>query len=205
KLFKQGFSGKKISLYETELLCKDGKRIPIELNVTSILNAEGNPIGRLGVARDITERKQAEKALRESEKRLAQIVQGSSVPTFVIDNKHTITHWNKACENLTGIHAGEVIGTKKQWSAFYSIERPVMADLIIDELTDEEIAKYYEGACQKSVLIEEAYKAEAFFPKLGENGKWVFFTAAPLKDYHGKVIGAIETLQDITERKQTEE
>lgn len=60
RLFKQGFSGKKISLYETELLCKDGKRIPVELNVTSILNAEGNPIGRLGVARDITERKQAE-------------------------------------------------------------------------------------------------------------------------------------------------
>ncbi|MCK4250879.1 PAS domain S-box protein [candidate division WOR-3 bacterium] len=76
KLFKQGFSGKKISLYETELLCKDGKRIPIELNVTSILNAEGNPIGRLGVARDITERKQAEEIVKkhvEMEKTLTKI------------------------------------------------------------------------------------------------------------------------------------
>ncbi len=76
KLFKQELSGEKIPLYETELLCKDGKRIPVELNVTSILNAEGNPIGRLGVARDITERKQAEEIVKkhvEMEKTLTNI------------------------------------------------------------------------------------------------------------------------------------
>lgn len=57
-------------------------------------------------------------ALQDSEKRLSQIVQGNPIPTFVIDDKHIITYWNKACENLTGISANEVIGTKKSGCLF---------------------------------------------------------------------------------------
>jgi len=102
---------------------------------------------------EITERRRAEETLRESEERLSQIIQGSSIPTFVIDNKHIITHWNKACENLTGIPASEVIGTNKQWMAFYPEERAVMADLIVNDLPEEEITKYYGDRYQKSTVI----------------------------------------------------
>ena len=153
----------------------------------------------------VEERRQALEALRESEERLSQIVQGSSVPTFVIDHNHIVTHWNKACENLTGVSANEVIGTQKQWSAFYPAERVTVADLVVDSAPEEEIARYYGGKYQKSTLIEAAYEAEDFFPDLGEGGKWLFFTAAPLRGVGGNVIGAIETLQDITERKRAEE
>jgi len=153
---------------------------------------------------EITERRRAEETLRESEERLSQIIQGSSIPTFVIDNKHIITHWNKACENLTGIPASEVIGTNKQWMAFYPEERAVMADLIVNDLPEEEITKYYGDRYQKSTVIEGACEAEDFFPHLGEKGKWLFFTAAPLIDVQGRILGAIETLHDITERKQAE-
>jgi len=52
---------------------KDGKTVPVELKVTSLLNADGKTIGRIGVARDIRERKQAEKALRESETSLKAV------------------------------------------------------------------------------------------------------------------------------------
>ena len=149
--------------------------------------------------------KQAEEALRESEKRLSQIVQASSIPTFVIDNKHIITHWNRANENLTGISSTEVIGTQKHWSAFYSQERPVMADLIVNDATEKEIAKFYGEKYRKSDAIEGGYEAEDFFPALGERGKWLFFTAAPLTDSEGKVIGAIETLQDVSEPKDIQQ
>ncbi len=150
------------------------------------------------------EQKHAEKALQDSEKRLSQIVQGSTIPTFVIDDKHIITHWNKACENLTGIFANEVIGTKKKWMPFYHAERPALADFIVVNAPEEEIARYYGSKYRKSNVIQGAYEAEDFFSDLGKSGKWLFFTAAALRNVEGKITGAIETLQDITDRKLAE-
>ena len=150
------------------------------------------------------ERTRVQEALRESEMRLSEIVEGTLIPTFVIDNRHIITHCNKAYENLKGISAKEMIGTGKHWSTFYAQPRPTMADLIVDNASEREIAKHYGGKARRSVLIEGAYEAEDFFPGLGEKGQWLFFGAAPLRDAEGKVTGAIETLLDITERKTAE-
>jgi PAS domain S-box-containing protein len=155
--------------------------------------------------KEAARRKAAEHALRESEKILTQIVQASLIPTIVIDNTHTITHCNKAYEELTGIPAGEIIGTQKQWMTFYARQRPIMADLIVENSPEEEIGAYYGGKYRKSEVIDGAYEAEDFFPDLGDEGKYLFFTAAPLRDAEGNIIGAIETLQDITERKHAEE
>jgi PAS domain S-box-containing protein len=135
---------------------------------------------------------------------LAKIIDGSSIPSFVINKKHEVTYWNTAIEALTGIKRGEIIGSDEQWRAFYTEKRPVMADLIVDEASAEEIETYYRGKCQKSRLIDGAYEAEDFFLDLGHNGKWLHFTASPLRDKGGKIIGAIETLEDITERKSAE-
>ena len=87
--------------------------------------------------------KAAEEALRMSKENLSQIVQGNAIPTFVIDNKHRITYCNRAFENLTGLAADKLIGTRKQWMVFYSSERPVMADLIVDKAPVDEVARYY--------------------------------------------------------------
>ncbi len=149
--------------------------------------------------------RKSKKNLQEQKVRLSLIIDGTSVPVFVVDKKHTVTHWNRACETITGIPADEVIGTTKQWSAFYSGARPVMADLIVNEAPEEEISRYYSDKYKRSVLIEDAYEAEDFFPDMGENGRWLFFTAAPLIDHHEKIIGAIETLQDFTDRRKAEE
>ena len=136
---------------------------------------------------------------------LPQIVEGISIPTFVINKEHLIIHWNKACESLTGIRAGEMYNTSNQWKAFYDTERPVLADFIVDHVSEEVVARHYGDKYRKSALIEGAYEAEDFFPALGEGGRWLFFTAAPIRDSAGSIIGAIETLQDITERKRVEE
>jgi PAS domain S-box-containing protein len=155
--------------------------------------------------KEATRFRSAEEELRMSRETLSQIVQGNTIPTFVIDNQHRITHCNRAFENLTGLVADEIIGTRKQWMVFYSEERPVMADLIVNKASGDEVARYYGKKYQKSAVTEGAYEAESFFPNLGENGKWLFFTAAPLKDAEGNVTGAMETLQDISVRKRAEE
>ena len=143
--------------------------------------------------------------LRKKNRLLSQILQEIPIPTFVIDPRHVITHYNKALEELTGISAGEIVGTKNQWKAFYKKKRPVMADLLVDGAGEETIKKFYNEYYHHSDVAPGSYEAEGFFDALGEEGKWLFFTATPLKDKEGKIIGGIETLQDITDRKQAEE
>jgi two-component system sensor kinase FixL len=145
----------------------------------------------------------SEKALWKGKKTLSQIILETLIPTFVIDDKHIVTHWNTACENLTGILAKEIVGTNKQWEAFYSIERPTMADLIMDNASKEEMAAYY-GKYQVSSVLDNAYEGEDFFLDINNKKKWLFFTAAPLRNIEGKITGVIETLQDITGQKLEE-
>ncbi|RTL54464.1 MAG: PAS domain S-box protein [Rhodocyclaceae bacterium] len=153
---------------------------------------------------DFTARKRAEAAHKHTEWVLEQMLQGNPVATFVINEKHEVTHWNRACEAVTGLLAKDMVGTRRPWAAFYEDERPVLADLIVDGAT-EKLESYYKDAHHISAVVLEAYEAERFFPQLGKGGLWLHFTAAPLKDAKGKLIGAVETLVDITERKKSEE
>lgn len=154
--------------------------------------------------KEVAQRKRAEETLRQSEKRLSQILRETSIPTFVIDRNHITIHCNRAFEKLTGISAEEIIGTNRQWTAFYSIQRPVMADLIVDNVPEKEIKKYYRGKCWKSSVVQGGYEAENLFRDSGQGIRWFFFTSSPLRDEKGNITGAIETLQNITERKKAE-
>lgn len=130
--------------------------------------------------------------------------EGSPVATFVINAEHVVTHMNKACATTLGISAEDIIGKAGLGKVFYGYERPVMADLIVDGAMKEIIDDLYQNKYRGSLLIADAYEAEGFFPTLGNGGRWLFFTAAPLRNASGHVIGAIETLQDISERKIAE-
>jgi PAS domain S-box-containing protein len=175
------------------------------ITAAPLWDGQGQLIGAIETLQDITESRETETALMESEKRLSQMVHGSSIPTFVINADHTMILCNRAFENLTGIRAGQILGTKAQWMAFYASERPVMADFIVDGASEEDMKQYYGDKCRRSRLIEGAYEVEDFFPELGSGGKWLFFTAAPLMDDDKKITGAIETLQDVTESRRSAE
>ena len=135
----------------------------------------------------------------------AKFFDGSPVATFVINSDHIVTHFNKACAITLGVSADQVIGKKGLGQIFYGHERPVMADLIVDGGMKDLIDDLYQNKYRSSLVVPDAYEAEGFFPNLGTSGRWLFFTAAPIRDTSGIVIGAIETLQDITERKIAEE
>ena len=159
-----------------------------------------------GIVEERTRHLQAvEREIVERERALSQIIDGNTIPTFVINKDHIVTHWNRACENFFGYKAGEIVGTNKQWLPFRPEKRPIMADVIVDEMEEKEIDKYYGHSWRKSALIEGAYEAEEFFPHIGEKGKWLFFTASPIKNAGGKTVGSIETFWDTTERREAKE
>ena len=141
--------------------------------------------------------------LQESRQYLQSVVQGSPIPTFVIDKEHRITSWNNALVDYLGISADLVIGKPLAGQAFYKTNRPSLADLIVDQAFDE-IPKWYEGKFSRSSFIDGAYEVTDFFPTM-KGGTWLFFTASPIYDDSGVLIGAVETLQDITGRKRAEE
>ncbi|MBQ0931400.1 PAS domain S-box protein [Ideonella sp. 4Y16] len=136
---------------------------------------------------------------------LRQIVDHAPLATFVLDMNHRVTHWNAACASLTGKPAHEMIGRTDTWRAFYPTERPLMADLVVDGLSGPELMARYGEAAQPSKLVPGFCEVEAFFGDLGETGRWIFFTAAPLRNAQGEIIGAVGSMQDITTRKQAEE
>ncbi|MGE5855856.1 MAG: PAS domain-containing protein [Syntrophaceae bacterium] len=175
----------------------------LRFTAAAIRNSSGHLIGAVETLEDITERMTAEESLREHERRLESIVQGSPIPTFVIGKDHRVLYWNKALEELSRIKAGEMIGTRNHWRAFYTEPRPCMADLLVDASL-KEISQWYRGKYSKSKLIERSYEVIDFFPELGDGGRWLRFTAAAIRDSKGEMVGAVETLEDITERKRSE-
>ena len=136
---------------------------------------------------------------------LNAIISEAPIPMLVINKDHIIIHYNKACEDLTGFSQEEMIGTDNQWKAFYAEKRPIMVDLIVDKASDAEIVKHYGFKYKRFKSANERYAAEDFFSDLGEDGKWLFFTVAPIKNSNNEIIGAVETLQDITDEKNAEE
>ena len=182
---------------------KDGKLLFLEER--AFPTVIGGQTLVLGIARDITQRKQAEDSLRESERQLQSIIQGYPIPAFVIGKDHQVMYWNKALEDISHLKEREIVGTKQLWKAFYSTERPCMADLLVDEATPEAILHWYDGIYNKSSFLEDAYEATDFLPEVGGEGRWLHLTATPIRNSQGIVVGAIETVEDITARKKAED
>jgi len=127
--------------------CRDGKEKTVTFFTVLLDTGE-----YIMTCIDISELKQAEDALRESEQRLHRIIQGSPIPTFVIGKDRRVIYWNGALEELCGIKAEEVVGTDGHWKAFYRKERPCMADLLVDRNLGD-MTKWYAGSIISSGLI----------------------------------------------------
>ena len=128
----------------------------------------------------------------------ADIINQSSRATFVLNRDHEVVYWNEACANLLHCDADEVLGTTRPFKAFYDDPRPVLADLVLAGADDKQIAEWYdnwyESPHRKGTLVGEDY-----FP---EQDLWLRFAATPLTDANGTVVGAIETLTDITRHEK---
>lgn len=154
----------------------------------------------LAIIRDITKSKTAEGALKESELRLTELVEFFPDATFAIDCAGKITIWNRAMENMTGIKAAAILGKADYEYAlpFYGTRRPILIDLAFE--SDEELAQKYHNVHKEGELLT----AEADVPINGGPFHVLWGVTRLLYDSAGQVVGAIESIRDITERKSAE-
>ena len=139
------------------------------------------------------------RAWRHRERMLQRIIQASPIPTFVIGKDHRVCYWNRSLEKLSNIRAEAVIGTDEHWRAFYQEKRPCVADLIVDG-TAEDASRWYAERRGSSAWLEDSCESVVFIPKLGETGRWCRFTAAAIKDSRGEMFGAVETIEDVSDK-----
>ncbi len=173
-----------------------------EANGTPVFGPDGSFNSFVGVSRDITEHKQAEEALQQSERRLNDMIDFLPDATLAIDNEKKIIVWNKAIERITGIKAEDMIGkgNYEYTIPFYGKRRPQLMDLIWEP--EHSILEKYPHVNREG----ESLSAETFCGALYDGrGAHVFAKTSPLHDRKGNVVGAIESIRDITEHKQAEE
>lgn len=163
-----------------------------------------------------SKRKKLEELLDKSGIDLKEIMRVSPVPKFAINRDHEVIYWNRALEKLSKINAEKIMGTNEQWKVFYDNQRPCMADFMVDGRL-EDIPKWYsitnnrskfvlryQGECDSKTLGNSC-EAISFFPKMGENGKWLHFTVDAIKNLKGNVIGAVESFEDVTKQIHLQE
>ena len=141
--------------------------------------------------------------LREQKEFAENLVLNSSLPTFVIDSQHKLLFWNRACEELTGVKAADIVGTDRHSAAFYDQKRPALADVIIDG--SYETLPLQHMRCARSELVTDGWRCEGWYEHKNGLKRYVLLDAAPIYNGQGEVIAAIETIQDLTERKQAEQ
>ena len=186
-----------------------GKNRHLYFLAAPIYDERGEIIAAIETLQDVTKEeematdmKEYAESLSKEKKTIGGIIEGSPIPTFVIDRQHKIIFWNHACTELTGYDSKDMIGTDKQFMPFYHDKRPVIADLIVDN-NIEELKKYYgEKSVHKSTVVEGAYEASDYFEDLGGRNRYLYFLAAPIYDERGEIIAAIETLQDVTKEEE---
>ena len=176
---------------EGELLTPDGKAWVSRSS--PIKDLEGHVKGVVHVAVNITQRKRAEE-------KLANIIDFLPDATFVIDINRKVIAWNRALEELTGVKAEEMIGKGDyEYSLpFYGERRPMLIDLAMMPGEDVD-GKYSNLQREGNTLITEVY-----IPTFGQGGANLWAKATPLYDAAGKLMGAIESVRDMTLLRRTE-
>jgi len=166
-----------------------------------LFNRQGEIIGAIESIRDITEMRKSEKALSDSERRLADIINFLPDATFAIDSNRQVIAWNRAIEEMTGLSAADILGKGDYEYAlpFYNERRPILVDLIFEP--DEKITTVYSNIIRSGGTLS----AESDLPHPKGQQIHVLAKAGPLYDREGRLTGAIESIRDITDRKKNEE
>ncbi|MEN6330996.1 MAG: PAS domain S-box protein [Smithella sp.] len=179
--------------YEFQFINQNGQLKDIIATANKIPGTKQNLMTWL----DVTDRKQIEAALEESEKRLADTIDFLPDATFAVNTYGKVIAWNRAVEEMTGVKAADMLGkgNYEYTVTFYGMRKPMLIDLVFGH--DEEIEKQYDFIKREG----KVFLAETEVTVRGVH-RALWGKAGPLYDNYGNVAGAIESMRDITDRRQ---
>jgi len=183
---KIAFKDGKSHTSERRVVIPSGEVTFWEVTANPIRDAEGRIVSCLEIARNITERKQAEEALRENEEFSSSLLTNAPNPVLVIDQDTSVRYVNPAFEKLSGFSSTEVIGRKAPYLWW----------------TEETLKKTTSDL--KQAMRKGAVRIEELFNKKNGERFWVEITSTPLRK-DGEYKYYLANWVDITERKRAEE
>ena len=182
QLLPRGYS----DAYEKEYRRKDGTVFPVELRTFLFRDNHGQLDGMWAIVRDITARKQAEEALKDSERRLHELAELAPIGIFLVDAGGVVTYVNERWSEITGRPSADGYG--REW----------MIGIHPDDRAYVEREREKMFREQRESLREYRYLT----PDAGL--KWLIVTMRPLLDAHGAMAGFIGIVSDVTDRKHAE-
>jgi PAS domain S-box-containing protein len=165
-----------------------------------IKDRNGRVLSAIEMVDDITDWMKVQERLRESERRLSEIIEFLPDATFAVDRDGRVMAWNRAIEEMTGVKAGNITGKGNYEYAlpFYGTRRPILIDMAFS--SNEEVKKKYSIIRKENdVILAET--------EVVMNGvtRVLWAKARCLYDSKGNIVGALQSIRDITDRRQAEE
>lgn len=181
---------------ELEEYHKDGSIVLVENTMTFLRDRSGKPTGIVSIARDITDKKRQEKEARDAKIILEEIIENLPDPTMVINKEGLVTHWNRSLEAITGVDSRDMVG-KGDFAysvPFYGRAQPILAD-VSRGAVDLDEGRYTGVRREGDILTVDSAMVTGYGRTIQ-----VWANSRPLYDSNGKIVGAIESIRDVTER-----
>lgn len=168
---------------------KDGTRFWVNAVLDPIRDDSGNLLGFAKITRDDTERREAQLAALESERRFRTLVQGvKDYALYMLDPDGRVSNWNSGAEAIKGYKAEEIVG--QHFSRFY---------------TQEDRANGEPQRALQTALTEGKYEKEAWRLRKDGTRFWANVVIDPIHDEEGRLLGFAKITRDVTERRRASE
>jgi len=181
--FKKGMRGENTPPYEAELIHRNGQRIPVEFLVTTQYDSQGNPTGRLGIGRDITERRKADHALRQLAADLAKAQFLAHIGNWRYDIETKLSVWSEEMFRIFGLDPMPSAPSRIHHKRY---------------IHPDDWPKYEEAI--RSALAGKQFEVELIIRRPDDSMCYVFTRGAAEFDQSGGIRGLFGTTQDVTER-----
>ncbi len=175
--------------YELEILARDGRRVPVEASIHHTY-ADGKPVGIQGIVRDITERKQAEVALRESEERYALAAQGANDGLWDWDLRTDRIYFSPRWKAMLGYSDDEIGTVPQEW---------------LSRVHDDDVAHLRSELAAHGDGTTASLECEYRIRHRDGSLRWMLCRGLAVRDEQGRAYRVAGSQTDITERKRVEE